>query len=998
MKKCLLLLFMGMLTPVVSGQQHGKATTRFEKRLEKRSLFISDLFIEYKHLGTISADSVTVNIAAKVVTYYLSPTVLQIPMRTNYILGLKTVIKQKLGRAFRDYSVSLIASGRDLEVFVPNYFRTSPDVYDSTRFTSVYSGLPLLTVNNRPQFSAGLSGNHIAVWPSHGYYFNQSLNRWQWQRARLFGTVEDIFPWAFTTQYLVPMLENSGATVLLPRERDAQVHEVVIDNDDTDGSSIIVINGTESWESAVTGFAKQDTLYPGQNPFKKGTFLSINSHPVDSARLVYVPDIPQNGNYAVYVSWGKTVNCASDVTYIITYCGGSATYTVNQCMGAETWIYLGTYWFCKGQDASAASVTVYNKASTGVVASDAVRFGGGMGNVARKTEAGNNWQTSNKPRWMEGSRYYLQYAGFPDSLVYNLTLGKNDYNDDYLSRGEWVNELVGRAKPQYNNKYADGKNIPVDLALAFHTDAGVTSGDSIIGTLAIFSTARNNGLFPNGQSKLASRDLADMIQSQVVTDIMLQVNTDWIRRGLWDREYSEAWRPAVPVMLLELLSHQNLADMKYGLDPRFKFLVSRAIYKAILHYLAMQNGKIPVIQPLPPVNMALEKTSGKTIKISWKPVSDPHEPTARATGYNLYMRTENEGFAPPVYVNDTFMLVTLPEWKTIYSFRVTALNEGGESMPGEILSVAFYEGDENEVLIVNAFDRVCGPAVFDEGDMAGLAWWEDEGVPRCIDYSFSGYQYDFNRNSLWLDDDSQGWGASYADREAIPLTGNTFDFPFIHGKALRDAGYSFVSVSDEVFESSWFNYDPYQVTDIIFGEERGTPLLADTSGKEFRVFTPAMIRRLSNMAEKGRHIFISGAYIGTDMTENRDSASILFAKQYLHYSWRTNHATNIGMLSATYDAGGLFPLQLQFNTGGDASLYRVESPDAIEPAGEGAFRIYRYDSGGRSAGIAFDGHYRTVVLGFPFETIIGDENRKELMGGIMHFLNADQPLRTLKTQ
>ena len=30
-------------------------------------------------------------------------------------------------------------------------------------------------------------------------------------------------------------------------------------------------------------------------------------------------------------------------------------------------------------------------------------------------------------------------------------------------------------------------------------------------------------------------------------------------------------------------------------------------------------------------------------------------------------------------------------------------------------------------------------------------------------YSHSGNQYDFNRNSEWLHDDSQGWGASHAD-------------------------------------------------------------------------------------------------------------------------------------------------------------------------------------------------------------------------------------------
>ena len=60
---------------------------------------------------------------------------------------------------------------------------------------------------------------------------------------------------------------------------------------------------------------------------------------------------------------------------------------------------------------------------------------------------------------------------------------------------------------------------------------------------------------------------------------------------MWDRQYSEAWRPNVPVMLLELLSHQNLADMRFGLDPRFRFDVSRAIYKGMLRFQAFREGR-----------------------------------------------------------------------------------------------------------------------------------------------------------------------------------------------------------------------------------------------------------------------------------------------------------------------------------------------------------------------------------------------------------------------
>ena len=47
--------------------------------------------------------------------------------------------------------------------------------------------------------------------------------------------------------------------------------------------------------------------------------------------------------------------------------------------------------------------------------------------------------------------------------------------------------------------------------------------------------------------------------------------------------------------------------------------------------------------------------------------------------------------------------------------------------------------------------------------MAGIAWWRDRGVADHNDIITVGDQYDFNRKSDWLDDDSPGWGASYDD-------------------------------------------------------------------------------------------------------------------------------------------------------------------------------------------------------------------------------------------
>lgn len=63
--------------------------------------------------------------------------------------------------------------------------------------------------------------------------------------------------------------------------------------------------------------------------------------------------------------------------------------------------------------------------------------------------------------------------------------------------------------------------------------------------------------------------------------------------------------PATPSTIIELLSHQNFADMKLGHDPNFKFTVGRAIYKAVLQFVSSQHNKEYVVQPLPVSNFAI---------------------------------------------------------------------------------------------------------------------------------------------------------------------------------------------------------------------------------------------------------------------------------------------------------------------------------------------------------------------------------------------------------
>ncbi len=946
-------------------------------------------------------DSIKIDEPKKEVNIYFPVTASYNAIREETLSALVSSVRSTLGKKFTGYSVGLYSNGFSLESLIPNYFRSEiPE--DGSRISPASVVRPRLVSRiGAVTPEKGLEGRYIALWHSHGYYFDMPLDRWEWQRAKLFGTVEDLSVMAYVLPYLTPMLENAGAYVFLPRERDIQVNEVIVDNDRSTGASRFVLQVTGEPETGGRGFLMKDTLFTGDNPFMEGTSLKIN----DGSAL-YVPEIPVRGWYGVTLSYPYISGYSRKVSVKVIHTGGVSEFIVDQSVGGGTWLWLGSFQFDAGTDPSRGSVTISGIDGSGALV-DAVRFGGGMGNVARRPaesiisnqwslNAGSrqeatevppvtrehSWKISGKPRYLEAARYWLQYAGMPDTLVYSPNRGKNDYNDDYMSRAEWVNYLVH--KP--DSTEAPGMGIPVDLSFAFHTDAGVTPGDSIIGTLGIYSTLTNGGKFPDGTSRLANRDLTDIVQTQVTEDIKVLFNPDWTRRAMWDKSYYEARKPDVPAMLLELLSHQNLADQRYGFDPRFRFHVSRAVYKGILRYLADASGSEYVVQPLPVSHFAIEPVEGKKVRLTWQPVADPLESTALPSSYKVYIRRGDDGFDNGTPVAGTSFVTELPEYGTVYSFRITAVNDGGESFPSEELAVGINPDPNGTVLIVNGFDRISGPAWFDRGGMAGVAWWNDRGVADRYNFVSTGDQYDFERKSPWTDDDNAGWGASYSNDEGRIIPGNTFDFTRVHGRSVLAAGKSFCSVSDEVFIAEGYDMSRWCAVDLLFGEEKTTASAFWPDRNEFRIYTPEFIRALERMQEKSIPVFMSGSYPGTDLMMAADTALASKVKKLLHFTLRTGHAVRTGGVVATDIAAPEFKGKIDFNAGISDMIYAAEAPDAIEPSGRQSFTAFRYRENNTSAAVMYRGEVRSFVMGFPFETVLLQDERDALMKQILDFL------------
>ena len=935
-----------------------------------------------RHFGGYwKVDTKEVKAMGPVLDFKFTDDIIYWPWHETDVIWFRRELDKELAKLSQNYIAGTLAV-RDLELEdlitppIGSRGRPSPDY-------KYRQGDPRLSSANRfinrvgaRRYKKGMSDRYIALWQSHGRYFDVKDSLWRWQRATLHRTVEDMYTQSYVIPFLIPMLENAGAYVMTPRERDIQRLEVVCDNDpmfdgprEAELRQIGKYSEIGDWEDGGTGFADALRTYSSTlNPFRMGTVrkTECSSDNAATAYARWTPDFAKRGRYAVYISYSSLPQSNTLAHYTVRHMGGDTEFYVNQRRGGGTWIYLGTFEFAEGSDSYVELDNVGTKGT--VVTADGVRFGGGMGKVARGGEM------SGLPAFAEGALYSMIWAGADSSLYVEWP---SDYTRDFASRGNWTRWMKG------------AKSIPFDMSFALHSDAGTTPNDSIVGTLSIYTLkSEDKREFANGKDRMSCRMLAEYVQSQVVDDIRKDFEPRWSRRMLWDKSYSESRTTDVPAMLLELLSHQNFADMKYGLDPDFRFTVSRAIYKGMLKFLSELYGCQYVVQPLPVNEFSVRLAGGKAI-LGWQATEDKKEATAVPSGYIVYTRVDDGAFDQGMEVESCSAEIPVKPGH-IYSFKVEAWNEGGRSFPSEILAVGTPDGSDPQVLIVNNFDRISGPTWAESPGYAGFLGRLDSGVPYLYDISYIGENYEFRRSLRWDSDASPGCGASYTDQAGKIVAGNTFDYPYVHGKALMSQGFAFESCSHKAFENGTTS-DSATILDLICGKQVTTMTGTGRKAARFEVFPAALQSAIRIWTGLGRSVLISGSSIGTDawtriypIPEEPSEGTRAFVQEVLGYKLSNTYGTGSGSFT------GVRRVRfgtISFRTKPNPDVYCVECPDGLEPADDKGKVWARYTSSDIPAGVVYSTPtYSVVSLGVPIETISSGDEQAAVMKTCLQYL------------
>ena len=308
----------------------------------------------------------------------------------------------------------------------------------------------------------------------------------------------------------------------------------------------------------------------------------------------------------------------------------------------------------------------------------------------------------------------------------------------------------------------------------------------------------------------------------------------------------------------------------------------------------------------------------------------------RATAYKVYVSLNGKGFANGKVVNGTSYTFENPKQGTVYYFKVTAVNDGGESFSTPVVAARTPSRGLVEVpfLIVDGFDRL-------ERNQAVIT---NERLPKYAPLGKT--------------------------RRLFIEQMNNFDYATQHAKSLSANEKAFDGATNEAVIDRMIHLSNYENVDWFLGRESSKDqTLSDTEQA-----------LLKSYLKNGGNLIISGSELAFDLVKKGNGKN--FYQNYLKANFKGDDAGVVSFASFVNNQFGGIDGKL---TNYEYGAYQLKSPDFISPL-NGSQSILKYKNG-QTAAVAYKGEYGVVNFAFPLETIGDEAIRNNLFKKSIAYLN-----------
>lgn len=204
---------------------------------------------------------------------------------------------------------------------------------------------------------------------------------------------------------------------------------------------------------------------------------------------------------------------------------------------------------------------------------------------------------------------------------------------------------------------------------------------------------------------------------------------------------------------------------------------------------------------------------------------------------------------------------------------------------------------------------------------------------------------------------------------------NHGDYSYEHGQALVNSGFGFDGASDEAVIDGDVSLAGYDMVDWILGRE-------STDAETFDAAAQSIV---SAYLDGGGCLVASGTEIAWDLGNKGTEEEVAFLASAFGAQYLADDADT---RLASGEAGGPFATLAEFSFDG-AGRYDPRYPDVLTAVG-GAVPVLRYSTGGVAA-VAFERSVgRSILAGFPFESISNEQARTALMNLVADFCQLER--------